>query len=376
MTRFDRYLLREAAAPLLFSLALYSALAVVSVTLPRLQWVVGAPFGGLAYWLLLQVPAALVQTLPVALVLTVLLVFGRLAASNELSAAQAGGISLLRVGGVFVALSALLTVTALGVNEYVLPATNARVGSLYWPLTTGGQSGLWRLAAKNIPLNGYTLYFESTDPKTDDLLGVRIEAWQGERGVFVLAERAHFSDDGLELYGYRSSTLDFAALAGDTEDAADLLKKFVLRYTESQRPDQPLVLKTSESVDELVTRYSGGGFEDSRSLGDTFQDASNPDLSPQERRQAAVLFHRKLAEPFANLTLLLVAIPLSLLYAHSRGVAFGLSLVVTLAWYVLLTAGQLLAQSGALPVWLGLWFGNIALATTGLYLLLARTRLR
>ena len=235
MTRFDRYLLREAAAPLLFSLALYSALAVVSVTLPRLQWVVGAPFGGLAYWLLLQVPAALVQTLPVALVLTVLLVFGRLAASNELSAAQAGGISLLRVGGVFVALSALLTVTALGVNEYVLPATNARVGSLYWPLTTGGQSGLWRLAAKNIPLNGYTLYFETADPKTDDLLGVRIEAWQGERGVFVLAERAHFSDDGLELYGYRSSTLDFAALAGDTEDAADLLKKFVLRYTEAQR---------------------------------------------------------------------------------------------------------------------------------------------
>ena len=136
------------------------------------------------------------------------------------------------------------------------------------------------------------------------------------------------------------------------------------------------MLSTSESVEALVTRYSGGGFEDSRSLRDTFQDASNLSLSPQERRQAAVLFHRKLAEPFANLTLLLVAIPLSLLYARNRGVAFGLSLVVTLAWYVLLTAGQLLAQSGALPVWLGLWFGNIALATAGLYLLLARTRLR
>ena len=391
MTRFDRYLLREAAAPLLFSLALYSALAVVSVTLPRLQWVVGAPFGGLAYWLLLQVPAALVQTLPVALVLTVLLVFGRLSASSELAAAQAGGISLLRVGGVFVALSALFAVTALGVNEYVLPVTNAKVGSLYWPLTTGGQSGLWRLAAKNIPLSGYTLYFETADPETDDLLGVRIEAWQGERGTFVLAERARFGADGLELYNYSSSTLDFAALKSanqgstaqdeatqnaETNSAADTLQAFVLRYTESARPDQPLVLKTSESVDELVTRYSGGGFEDSRSLGDTYQDAADPSLSPQDRRQAAVLFHRKLAEPFANLTLLLVAIPLSLLYARNRGVAFGLSLVVTLAWYVLLTAGQLLAQSGALPVWLGLWFGNIALATTGLYLLLARTRLR
>ena len=42
----------------------------------------------------------------------------------------------------------------------------------------------------------------------------------------------------------------------------------------------------------------------------------------------------------ANLSLLLVAIPLSLLYAASRSVAFGLSLVVTLLWYLMLTFGQ------------------------------------
>ena len=85
MTRFDRYLLRETVSPLLFSLVLYSTLAVVSMTLPRLQWVVGAPARGLVYWLLLQFPAALVQTLPLALLLAVLLVFGRLASSSELS---------------------------------------------------------------------------------------------------------------------------------------------------------------------------------------------------------------------------------------------------------------------------------------------------
>ena len=97
-------------------------------------------------------------------------------------------------------------------------------------------------------------------------------------------------------------------------------------------------------------------------------------MSSGERRQAAVLFHRQLAEPLANLTLLLVAIPLSLLYARSRGVAFGMSLIVTLVWYLLLTVGQLLAQAGTLPVWLGIWLGNIVLSGAGLYLLLVRTR--
>ncbi len=67
-------------------------------------------------------------------------------------------------------------------------------------------------------------------------------------------------------------------------------------------------------------------------------------LPLREQRNAAVLFHRMLAEPFASLVLLLVALPLSLSYARSRSVAFGLSLVVTLAWYLLLTLGQLLAQ--------------------------------
>jgi lipopolysaccharide export system permease protein len=54
-------------------------------------------------------------------------------------------------------------------------------------------------------------------------------------------------------------------------------------------------------------------------------------------------------------------------YARSRSIAFGLSLVVTLAWYLLLTFGQLLAQTGALPVWLGMWLANLTLAGVGLF---------
>ena len=376
MTRFDTYLLRESLSPLLFSLLLYSTLAVVSVTLPRLQWVVGAPLGPLAYWLLLQVPAALVQTLPIALVLTVLLVFGRLAASSELLAAQAGGISLLRIGAIFVLLGGLFAGSALAFNEWVLPVTNAKVGSLYWPLTTGGQSGLWRLAARDIPLDGYTLHFDRADTAKDELVGVRIESWQGKQQSILFAERAAFTPQGLELRNFEGTTLDFAALSANPgASAEDVLKSFILRRNTPPSPEQTLLLTTSETVDELVTRFSGGGFEDTRSLREVYSDISS-DVSVQDRRRAAVLFHRKLAEPLANLTLLLVAIPLSLLYARSRSVAFGLSLIVTLIWYLFLSVGQLFAQAGVTPVWLGIWAGNLTLGVLGLYLLLARARLR
>ena len=149
---------------------------------------------------------------------------------------------------------------------------------------------------------------------------------------------------------------------------------FILNHNHPANADNSLVITTSESYDDLITRFSQGGFADRSSISEALDDSRNASLSETERRQAQVLFQRKIAEPFANLSLLLIAVPLSLLYAANRGVAFGLSLIVTLVWYVLFTVGQLLAQAGTVPVWLGVWSSNGLLSLIGIYLLIYRTR--
>jgi lipopolysaccharide export system permease protein len=375
MKRLDRYLLNESLTPFFFGLLLYSGLAVMSANFPRLQWVVGTPVWALGYWLLLQFPAAIVQTLPIALLLAVLLSFGGLAAANELLAIQAGGVALRRLSALMLTLGLLAAGFALAMNQWVLPQTNVRVGSLWWELTSGG-SGLFRLARQSLPLGDYTLAFNAVTPD-DELRGVRLEAWRGRELSVVLAERARFTEEGLTLYGYQTTRLDLGALTADVpENPETVLQNLVQLNNRATTPDAPLTLRLSEDPDALITRYSGGGFEDARSISEVRRDSLDLRLSRAERRAAAVLFHRKLAEPFANLTLLAVALPLAVLYARSRSVAFGLSLSVTLVWYLLLTLGQLLAQAGVLPVWLGLWFGNALLLTVGLYMLYARTNLR
>jgi lipopolysaccharide export system permease protein len=373
--RLDRYLLNESLAPFFFGLLLYSGLAVMSANFPRLQWVVGTPFADLLYWLLLQFPAAMVQTLPIALLLAVLLSFGGLAAANELLAVQAGGVALGRLSALMLTLGLLATGVGLGMNQWVLPHTNVRVGTLWWELTSGG-SGLFRLTRQALPLGDYTLSFSSVTPD-DELRGVRLEAWQGRQLSVVLAARARFSEEGLTLYNYQTTRLDFSALLDDAPESPEqLLGDLVQLNNRAATPEAPLVLRLAEDADALITRYAGGGFEDARSISEVLRDSRDPRLNLMERRAAAVLFHRKLAEPFANLTLLAVALPLAVLHARSRSVAFGLSLSVTLAWYLLLTIGQLAAQAGLIPVWLGLWFGNGLLLTVGLYLLYTKTNLR
>ena len=375
MTRIDRYLLRESVPPLLFGLLLYAGLAVISTTLPRLQWVVGTPILRLAGWLALQLPTAMEQTLPIALVLAVLLAFGRLGTDNELLAMQAGTVSLLRTSAVFIVAGLIAAGGALALNQWVLPTTNGRVAEQYWRLTSGS-SGLFRLAGQNVPVGDLTLRFQDVNAGNDTMLGVRVERWQGQKLTLLRARSATFRGTDLVLAGYDLTVLDFSALdkvAGDPQKALSQLVRVLNRPSD---PNATLTLTTSMSEKDLISRFSHGGFEDTRSLSGAWHDAHDAKLSYRERRQAAVLFQRMLAEPFANLTLLLVAIPLALLYAGSRGVAFGLSLVVTLVWYVLLTFGQLFSQTGALPVWLGPWLGNVVLAVVGAFLLVRRVRLR
>ena len=367
LSRVDRYLLREALPPFVFGLLLYGGLAAVSGVLPRLQWIVGTPLVDVAWWIVLLLPQALVMTAPIALVLAVLLSFGRLGSDQELTAMQAGAVPLRRVALVFVVLGAVAAASSLAASQWLVPRANLAVVDVYWRLTAD-RSGLFRLIGQQLPVGDLSLTF-SQATRDDTLLDVRVERWDGDVLTLIRAERGRFADDGLVLYGHRTQRLDLAALDASA-GASETLRALVRLDARGADPDAPLTLTLSLSQDDLVARFSGGGFEDARSLSDLRAASLDADLPFGQRRFAAVLLQRKLAEGVANLTLLLVAVPLSLSYARSRGVAFGLSLVVTLAWYLLLTFGQLLAQTGVLPVWLGPWVGTAGLALVGTVMLL------
>src|SRR6056297_1650067 len=329
----------------MFGALLYSILAVTSTTLPRLTWLAGASVPELLRWLAAQLPTALAQTMPIAMVLAVLLTFGRMEGDKELLALRAGGVALGRIIAPMLVLGALATAGTLAVYQWVTRRTHAWVATEYWRMTAGG-TGLFRLAGQALPVGEFALTFDRTAGRGSRIEGVRIERWEGERLTLVRAESAVFQGTDLILLDNRAP------------DA-----------------DATLRLSVGVSEDELVSRFSRGGFEDARSLTGLAEAWDATEAGDTERRTAGVLFMRRLAEPFANLVLLLVALPLSLGWARGRGVAFGLSLVVTLAWYLLSTLGQFAAQSGSLPVTVGPWIANAVLGGIGL-ILLARLRTR
>lgn len=368
MKRIDRALLAEALPALLAGALLYAVLAVTSATLPRLTWLVGADVVHLLVWLAAQLPTAFAQTLPIAMVLAVLLTFGRMEGDRELLALRAGGVTLGRVIAPMLVLGALATVGTLSLYQWVTPRTHVWIATEYWRMTAGG-TGLFRLVGQAMPVGEFTLTYDRISGGGSRIEGVRIERWEGERLTIVRAREARFDGTELVMRGYRVQVFDLDALDAVSGDAANTLQNLVRLDNRSVDPDAELRVSVGVDEEELVARYSRGGFEDDRSLTELHAAWTLDGLGERDRRSAGTLLMRRLAEPFANLALLLVALPLSLGWARGRGVAFGLSLVVTLAWYLLSTLGQFAAQSGTLPVALGPWIANIVLGALGLVLL-------
>lgn len=368
MTRLERALAREALAAFGIATALYVSLFLVQALLVRGEYLAALPFGRLIEWLANQVPHYAVQAFPMAVVLTVLLVIGRSARDNELLAAQAGGISLARLSRPLVGMASVLVVFALLLAEFVVPGANRRTSLTWWDSVDGGNAAMYRLQGQTLAVGPYQLYFGGYDAASGELRDVRLQSWDGERQTVFLAGAATLERDLLSLRDYRGFTLDLAALPVPEGQPAAATLESLVRFT-SVGPDERarIAIRLPQGRDDLVARNAGGGFEDPRPISAWYRDwqaATGP-----ARLTNAVEFGFRTAVPFANLAILMLAIPVAARGSRSVGVAFGLSFIITIGYYLTLFVGRTLGQQGVLPPALGPWLVNAVFLAAGVWML-------
>ena len=95
----------------------------------------------------------------------------------------------------------------------------------------------------------------------------------------------------------------------------------------------------------------------------------------RKRNRYEVMFHQKLALPWTSLIFGTFAIPLGVRpQRSSRSIGLGLSLLFILVYYVLMTFGMVLGESGRMTAMHAAWLPNIVFGITGVLLLLDATR--
>jgi lipopolysaccharide export system permease protein len=128
----NRYVLKEHAGPLSFAVAALTSLLLLDYIAKNIGQLVGKglPWTVIAEFIGLSVPFTIAMTLPMAVLVSVLYAFSRLAAENEITALKASGVSLGRILIPVVIGATGLTIFMVLFNDQVLPRANHRLRTL------------------------------------------------------------------------------------------------------------------------------------------------------------------------------------------------------------------------------------------------------
>ena len=132
MKIINKYVLKEHVGPLVFALTALTSLLLLNYIAKRFGDLVGKGLGWnvIGEFFLLSIPFTIAMTLPMAILVSTLYAFSRLAAENEITALKASGVGMTRVLVPVLWGAAVLAVFMVFFNDQVLPRANHRLSTL------------------------------------------------------------------------------------------------------------------------------------------------------------------------------------------------------------------------------------------------------
>ncbi|MFC1485948.1 LptF/LptG family permease [Candidatus Latescibacterota bacterium] len=200
MNIIHRYIIREHIAPFVFAFAVIMFILILKLMLQLMDILITS---GVGIWvvgqlLLYNLAWMVALVVPMSVLVSSLMAFGRLGASREIIALKAAGISMYRVLSPILLLAVLLTLVMVWFNNEVLPVANHRARSLQMAINLKNPMLSLKNREKQFisDLPGITLRIDRINYDTEELSGVtlfRQEDW--DYTTTIVAEKGRF-----ELY--------------------------------------------------------------------------------------------------------------------------------------------------------------------------------
>ena len=301
--------------------------------------------------LLYMTPQFIYYVIPIAALLSVLVTFGALSRTSELTVMKACGISLYRMALPVVLLSLLFSSVIFSLEQRLLARAN-RQAEILDSKIRGRQPRIFDALNRRwvVSRDGDIYHFRLFDPRRHELSGLTI--YTPRKDVWALATLT-YADRAQYAGGWRASSgwaQDF------TRDPP-----FWTSFKDHKLPDleSPDYFETEQPVAEMMTVGQ---------LRRYVQDlsASGLNVVPQ-----AVELQRKMAFPFVTLVMALLAIPFGVSMG-SRGTLYGIGvgIVLALSYWILSSLFVALGKGGLLTPVLAGWAPNIIVLGTACYLFL------
>lgn len=363
MRIIDRYIVREVLLPFLIGLLVFTFMLIIPYLIATAEQFIakGVPTFVILRIIATLMPQALALTIPMALLVGLLMAFGRLSADREFVAMQACGISLPRLLRPVAVLSLLGWATTSYVLLVALPDANQSYREITFNIVAERAEGQVRAGVFFEDFPDVVLYVRSVPP-----------AGGGWNDVFMADTRPgrpqsiYLARHGRVIIDRARRTVEMTLEQG-TRHTADAAGKYeVLRF------DRQILKLNPESMFPRTGPQRGEREMSIAELRQRVAELRKQNLSPHG---PLMEIHKKFSIPFACLVFGLIGVALGATNRRDgRLASFVLGIGVIFIYYVIMWLGLAMAKGQMVPAWLAVWLPNIVLGAGGGLLFLWRDR--
>jgi lipopolysaccharide export system permease protein len=192
MKIIDRYLIKGHILPFLLALCVLTFILLMDRLFVLISLIIQkkVPVLIVGKVFCLSLPYMLTMTIPMAVLVAVLMNYGRLAQDNELTALKSSGIPFIRLLVAPLIAGLFLTIGLYFFNDRLLPETNHLVKNLMMDISETKPALQLKENIFNSDFPGYNILIRRIDPKTSVMNNVTIyEQKQGNAPRTILASR-------------------------------------------------------------------------------------------------------------------------------------------------------------------------------------------
>ncbi len=300
--------------------------------------------------LVYRTPQFVYFVIPIAALLSVLVTFGLLSRTSELTVMKACGISLYRVALPIVVLSLLFSAALFALDQEILAQSNRRATAIddqirgRPPKTFNPLNRRWVIGH-----DGSIYHYGYFDPRREMLTSLTMyrlapDAWRLTSQTYAATAE------------YRGA---WTGVNGWIQELHAGPPRWRVFTREPLPIESPEYFKTEDTEADLMTVA-----QLRRSVRELAATGAN--VVPQQ-----VDLQRKLAFPFVTFVMTLLAVPFGVTTGR-RGTLYGIGLGIVLAlsyWFVM-SVFVAIGKAGLLPPVLAAWTPNIIVSASAIYLLL------
>ena len=353
----DRYIFQEVIFAFLFAICAFTAVFIGSGTLFKIARYItdyGASLTSVVKIFVYGLPAIIMWTFPMSMLLATLLTFGRLSSSSEITAMKSCGISFSRIAAPAIILGMIVTITAILFNEHVVPWANTAYNNVVYYEIQGNTE---------LKSQDHIIVKEFTGERMERLIYAR--EYKAQEEILEGVTMQVLNEDGKVTHVENASYAEWRDAKwimhdGMIYDLSDDQRTHTMKFDQQILPvnaSPRQIVREQKKPEELTMSELKAQIAIMKS-----QYVNTNKLETE--------LYQRVTVPMASLIFALIGVPLGLQPTRTpSSVGFALSVVIIFLYYAIMTLANAIGRSGAIAPMYAVWIPNIIGLLSGFVLI-------